>query len=276
MKSRILAFAGKAQSGKNTLSNFLHGCQMQAYSTIDGFTIDTDGNLIIEQKNANGEKEFGRLDVTRSDFEFGEWACKNMWPLVKNYSFATELKELGINLFNIPREYVYGTDIQKNKKIPHLYWENMPGVIIDEGLYQDAISNAHGAGIKEAFEGLYFHKSGSMTGREWLQFFGTEICRKMYGSIWTDRTLKNIENEQPQLAIISDCRFENECIAIKEAGGFIIKLNRNEDVETSHISENGFGSFTDFDAIINNKNMPISQTTEELLTILRSWGWGEE
>lgn len=272
MKTRILAFAGKAQSGKNTLSNFLHGCQMKAYSLVENFYITESGALLIE----DADKNVGELDVTRSDFEFGEWAARSMWPLVKNYAFATELKELGINLFGIPREYVYGTDAQKNKKIPHLFWENMPGVVFNEALYNEAINNVHGQGVKEVFESLYFHKSGSMTGREWLQFFGTEICRKMYSDIWTNRTLTNIQNEEPQLAIISDCRFDNECIAIKNAGGNIIQLTRNDTNISHHASENGIAKFTEFDAVLDNANMTIEESTKELLSILDSWGWGGE
>lgn len=271
MKSNIIAFAGKAQGGKNTLSNFLHGCQMKAYSVIDEFFIDNDGNLIIQKNNDAGEKELGKLDVTRNDFSFGEWASVSMWPLVKNYAFATELKEMGINLFNIPRYCAYGTDEQKNEKMPHLLWENMPGVITEKDMEYMEHDNKILSLYNIRDLRLYFHESGSMSAREWMQFFGTEIGRKMYSDVWTNRTLKNIENEEPQLAIISDCRFENECLAIKSVGGKIIKLTRNEDSKAKHLSENAFGDFTDFDAIIDNKNMNVEESTKELLSILSSW-----
>src|SRR5690606_30756602 len=102
---KILAFAGVASSGKNTLSNFLHGCQLKSYGVIHDFKILNSGDLITVIKDENNRITEGKLDVVRTDFEFASWAVENMWPLVKNYAFATHLKEIGINLFNIPREY---------------------------------------------------------------------------------------------------------------------------------------------------------------------------
>ena len=49
-----------------------------------------------------------------------------MWPYVKLYSFADELKRICVELFNIPYECVYGTDEQKNQPQEHLLWDNMP------------------------------------------------------------------------------------------------------------------------------------------------------
>lgn len=250
--SNIIVFCGKKSAGKNCCSNFLHGYQLKSYNIIEDFGIREDtGGLIIKAKslneNADEETTEGEIDITRDDLEFGEWAAYNMWPFIKNYSFATELKAIAMGLFNIPRECVYGTDQQKNQKQEHLLWENMPG-------------------LKDK------KKTGPMTAREFMQFFGSEVMRKMYDNIWIDRTLKNIKTEDPQIAIISDCRFDNEAIALKKAGAKLVYLTRSVYAD-DHISENGFQTFTEFDTIIDNKDMTIQETHQELIKAIDSWGW---
>ena len=86
----------------------------------------------------------------------------------RRMSFASSLKEILVGLFDLPKETVYGNDAQKNT-LTQYKWEDMPTKV--KG------------------------KSGAMTGREFMQYFGTEICRKIYPNIWTDRTLKDIVND---------------------------------------------------------------------------------
>lgn len=254
--TNIIVFCGKKGSGKNTCSNFLHGYQMRAYNIVEDFAIRNDtGGLIVNTKTLgeNGEEEIvsGEVDVTRDDMEFADWAVYNMWPFIKNYSFAKELKDICMGLFGLTREQVYGTDEQKNTIIEHLRWENMPG-LRDEPKRKKW--------------------SGPMTAREFMQFFGTEIMRKMYEPIWTERTIKNIKTENPQISVVSDCRFKNEALAMKEQKAKLIYLTRSIN-QDSHASENGFEDFDDFDAVIDNKNMTIEETTIELMKVINSWGW---
>lgn len=72
--TRILAFAGRKQSGKNSACAFLHGYQMRCHHLIKGFNIDDKGRLIVDttSTNANGVEETtqGVLDVTRTDLDF--------------------------------------------------------------------------------------------------------------------------------------------------------------------------------------------------------------
>lgn len=63
----------------------------------------------------------------------------------------------------------------------------MPGVVTDEddwkGLWQE--------------ENLYYHAAGPMTAREFMQYFGTEVMRKMYEPIWVNSCIKKYkENNQ--------------------------------------------------------------------------------
>lgn len=277
--SNIIAFCGKRGSGKNTCSNFLHGYQMKCYGIVEDFGILNDtGALVVTTKtldeNGNEGTTTGEIDVTRDDMEFADWAVYNMWPFIKNYSFAKELKDICAGLFNIPRECLYGTDEQKNQIQEHLLWENMPGVMTPEmSVYgQDYAGKHSDAGFEEACYWMYKHKSGPMTVREFMQFFGTDIMRKIYGPIWTNRTIKNIKTENPQLAIISDCRFKNEAQALKQEKAKLIRLTRST-ASDKHSSENAFENFDNFDAVIDNQNMTIEETQRELIKVIDSWGW---
>jgi hypothetical protein len=248
--SQILAFSGKKQSGKNTLCNFLHGYQLKSYSMIDGFEIADTGELVIEtsirEEGGKISKGKGQIDVTRLDIEFVVWAMDNIWPFVKHYAFATSLKEMGIGLFDIDRNLVYGTDEQKNQPTQYK-WEDMPTKV--KG------------------------KSGFITGREFMQYFGTEICRKIYPDIWTDRLIKDIQAEEPNLAIISDARFENEIKAVQAAGGKVIRLTRTVPGEDYHDSEVALDSYDGFDAIIDTQNLGIEASCQKLIEILGEWRW---
>jgi hypothetical protein len=248
--TKILAFSGKKQSGKNTLSNFIHGYQLKSYNLIESFEIADSGELVVEtsvrEENGKISKGKGQIDITRIDIEFAVWAMDNIWPFVKHYAFATALKEVSIGLFNLPKESVYGTNEQKN--VPTQYrWEDMPVKV--KG------------------------KSGFMTGREFMQYVGTDICRKIYPDIWTDRLIKDVIAEESNLAVISDARFENEIKAVQNAGGKVIRLTRSVTGEDFHESELALDNYGGFDAVIDTHNLNIEQSCQELVKILGGWGW---
>ena len=247
--TRILAFAGKKQSGKNSCCSFLHGYQMRSYKLVDSFDLTTDGHLVIDSTSvgADGEKKTtkGAIDVTRTDLEFGMWAAENMWPFIKHYSFASALKEIAAGLFGLTKSQCYGTDLDKNS-LTWLRWESLPG-----------------------YEG---DKEGRMTAREFLQYFGTDICRQIHPDIWTDRTLKNIREEESLLAVISDCRFPNESEAVQRAGGKVIRLTRGDDTNDLHSSESSVDDI-EYDAIIDNKELTLAETNVKVLSLLEEWGW---
>lgn len=268
--TRILAFAGAKQSGKTTSCNFLHGYQLRAQEVVQNFGIEpTSGNLIVNTEilEDSGETVQGDtfLDVARRDSEFVEWAMYNMWPFVKRYSFADSLKNICKSLFGFSHEQCYGSNAYKDQIIPHLLWENMPGVC----------TNKHELAVDEEDEGykLIYHKPGPMTAREFMQFFGTDVMRKMWEPIWVSRTLKDIEEERPLLAIIDDCRFESETLAIQGVGGKVIGYKRNP-YDDPHSSEQDIKNCWDiFDSVIDNRNMEIHETCKQIIKTLGEWGW---
>jgi hypothetical protein len=51
---------------------------------------------------------------------------KQIIPDAKHFYFADPLKRICIDILGCPEEKVYGTDSDKNEKVPHLLWENFP------------------------------------------------------------------------------------------------------------------------------------------------------
>ena len=228
---KIIGISGRKQSGKNTVANILHGIVLKKGGMIQDFNIGGHGELIVLTTNAAGEEGWGEFDVTRRDSDFVEYAEHSMWPYVKLYSFADTLKWMCVKLFDIPEECVWGTDEQKNQIQDHLRWELMPGHVIDKSGY------------------------GPMTARHFLQWFGTDIMRKIYEPVWANSCIRAIGEEQSQLAIIADVRFPNEAKAIEEAGGTLIRLTR-EIHKDAHSSETALDDYP-FANYIDNQDSSI-------------------
>jgi hypothetical protein len=246
--TKIVALCGKKQSGKTTLSNYLHGHEMKRHDIIEKFFISPEGQLVVNctfhDENGKEFEEMGLLDLQQKTNEFYEYASRRIWPLIRAYNFADSLKEICVTLFNIPPECVYGSDEKKNEIQEHLRWENMPG-------------------IKKLV--------GPMTAREFMQFFGTDIMRKMYEPIWLENCFKRIEEDNPEIAVIGDCRFINEIEAVKNKGGKVIRLKRSL-YESQHQSEKDADNYTAFDSIIDNQNLTIEDSCNQFLSALINMG----
>ena len=249
MEQKILGISGAKQSGKTTTSNFLHGYQLRFYDIVEKFMMDEEGSLLVNTKgiDENGEEieGMGIMDIERQDDDFCEFASGNIWPCVRSFSFADPLKSIAVQLFGLTRDQCFGTDNDKNSStgIP---WKNMPG------------------------------KSGpkkDMTAREFLQFFGTDICRKIKPDVWTSTCIARIKASQTELAIVPDCRFPNEVEAIREAGGKVIRLTRSP-YSDPHASENALtNDYEGFDCIIDNKNLDMHESNIAILNALKDWEW---
>jgi hypothetical protein len=282
--TNIIAFAGKKQSGKSTCTNFLHGYQMRSQGIISDFGLSKEGKLLVQTEEMKNEKEseqkLALIDVNRKDYEFAEWAAYSMWPFIKNYSFAEPLKQLALNLFNIPEECMYGTDEQKNQLQEHLLWENMPGVCTNEKFFkfmQSKMEHELAKDEEDAGYLLIYHAAGPMTARGFLQYLGTDVMRKMYEPIWVKYCIDSIQSEESLIATIDDVRFLNELEAVQKVGGKVIYLDRNNDSKDGHSSENELCNHLDkFDAVIDNSELAILDTSMEVMKLIEEWGWLEE
>lgn len=80
----------------------------------------------------------------------------------------------------------------------------------------------------------------SVTGRQFLQRYGTEAHREVFGdAFW----IENVEQELDEAPdswnyVITDARFENEVLALKKFGAVIVSIDRpGVDMADQHASE---------------------------------------
>ena len=246
----IIGISGKKQAGKTTVANIIHGEILKSKELIIDYNINDNGKLLINTTNSTGKEGWGEFDVERKDEQFIEYAHYNMWPYVKLYNFADPVKDMCINLFGLTYEQAYGTNDQKNQTLKHIRWEDMPKVR---------------ASKRKPV------KRGKITAREFMQFFGTDIMRKIHNDVWANACLNKITKEGSDLAIIADVRFPNEVEAITKAGGKVLRLERNVH-EDNHDSETALDvdnyDHSNFWRVLDNGEMTIQGTITEVKSLL--------
>lgn len=89
--------------------------------------------------------------------------------------------------------------------------------------------------------------------RELMQRLGTECGREMlYEDVWVDAALDDYRTGKIKSQVIPDVRFPNEAAAIKELGGFIVRIRRpGVHPANGHTSETALDDY-DFDYTLNN------------------------
>jgi len=113
----------------------------------------------------------------------------------------------------------------------------------------------HSDELKEEVDprwGISPRQAAQHMGTEWGQYhlgqsfplFHDTMGRKL----WVARALFDIDNED---VVVSDLRFLHEAEAIRDRGGFIIKIHRNLKYEDGHLSEIGV-NIIDADFEIDN------------------------
>jgi hypothetical protein len=156
------------------------------------------------------------------------------------YNFADSLKQdICMNILGLTKDQCYGTDDQKNELV-NCYWNGK-----------------------------------QLSAREVMQIVGTDIFRSMQKNVWSDATIRKIEKDKCSLAIVADCRFPNEVEAIKNAGGFVIKLTRNPH-NSNHESEIALDEINfdhnQFDMVLDNTSISIEKQNIILLQFLKHKG----
>ena len=189
-----------------------------------------------------GRKQSGKTTCSEAVLKYGNDTLHpyNPYNNSKIYNFADPLKkDICINILGMSYDQCYGSDEQKNELV-NCHWNNK-----------------------------------QMTAREVMQFVGTNIFRQMQNNVWADATIHKIQLEQPDLAIIADCRFPNEVKAIKHAGGIIIKLMRNP-FNSDHESEVALDpdqyNYNNFDLVVDNTTISIEEQNKAIIEFLQTKG----
>jgi hypothetical protein len=244
----ILGIAGKKRSGKNTLANHIYA---HVFKHI-GFDarINELGQLMVKTENG-GEGVLMLEECFRRDekgAKIARWLHETIWPNVKSYAFADPLKAICMDFFGLTWEQCYGD----NKNTSTTYnWNTLPSVLTLTSLKNSVKKSSQRDNIVGA-------EDGEVTARQFLQFLGTDIFRKIRYDCWVQRTLDIIKVEKPLLSLITDVRFDNEAEAIRQAGGRIIVLTRDVCERDGHESERGI-TVQPFDIIIDNQNMSVEE-----------------
>jgi hypothetical protein len=265
--TKILGLSGKKQAGKNCSANYLFGSIAVDVGFLVGRDITAKGELVgamvVPDADGNEQQIGGIIDPMSRDPRMQDVYAQFLWQFVKFYSFADPLKEFCIDVLGLKEEQCYGTNEEKDTKT-HLSWDDMP------------VSRYVAEGYDHEFKDHINSRRGFMTGREIMQYFGTDICRQMYDTIWVDATLRRIEAEQVGLALIPDVRFPNEVIGIQEAGGKVIRFLRAPFAgEDEHESETALDDFDldKFDAVIDNREMTIPEQNKAVVEAMQEWDW---
>jgi hypothetical protein len=86
--------------------------------------------------------------------------------------------------------------------------------------------------------------------RSILQWWGTNYRRAKDPEYWVKRLRATLDNHKPDLGLITDVRFPNECAAVKAWGGVLVKVTRlgKPDIEVpTHPSETALDTYTAWD-----------------------------
>lgn len=239
----LIGFCGSKQSGKNTACNFIMATHLFDLGVSKKTRLNKKGEIEVSDlwgDHIPNHEFFVFQNGIVDNFQIDIKPILADLP-IKVYGFADKLKEILMSVFDLTYEQCYGTDEEKNQRT-HLLWEDMP----------DHVG--------------YF---GHMTGREAMQHIGTNIFRAIFESCWTQYLVNRIKQEKPEIALISDMRFPNEVKAIKNEGGFVVRLLRTKPGEDLHASETSLNNFEDFDAVIDNRTMSIAEQNEAIYNTLK-------
>lgn len=259
---KILIISGKKQSGKSSLCNFLHGYTMAYNKVISAFDLNDEGQLLVNTRTIDADghtvEGVGVLDIERKDYEFESYAHQNIWPYVKVYSFADELKMFLIRHFGLTWNQCYGSNDDKETITSFRFCD-----------FSFALDNDYVSKVRKA--GKY---KEHLTARQVMQLFGTNVCRKIYEACWSRPTFEKILAEQVPLAIITDARFISEIELGHEYGARCLRLARCK-YEDSHASENELNNYDGFDAILDNSKITMREKNNTAFQLLKEWEWIE-
>ena len=87
--------------------------------------------------------------------------------------------------------------------------------------------------------------------RQLLQNLGVAARRHLHHDIWVDVAMRQVDNLTR--SVITDCRFMNEVEAVRDRGGFVVRVVRpGIGPANGHVSESALKDYQGFAATIHN------------------------
>lgn len=250
--TQIIGFCGRARSGKDSSLRVLYGQILKERDVVDRYEVNENGDLLVNAVFEHGE-EMGILDISRRDESFVNYAYQMIWPHVKDYHFADNLKIICSKLYGITYEQMFGTTEQKNSETEYVWKEFMKS-------------------IPTKYRPKQFEVGEKVTARQFMQYFA-DILRDVNDNCFVNAALQEIEQEQCPVALVGDVRRVSEVEAIKKLGGKVIYLKRTID-PTKHRTETEFDGVDEslFDYVVDNQEMDMKTKNFEILRIGREIG----
>lgn len=281
MNQKILLISGRKQSGKDSTANYLAGYLLKKHGYINYYELDEDGKLLINYKFLDPDtgkevEELASLDLERKDIEYAQHASQQIWPIIKHEKFGNLLKDILITIFGCNRQEIYGNDDDKNKLSP-VKWENIYKILPHLKPNYLSLPTPVRPKIKHIIEvDTSVEEKISvpeyLTNRELMEIFGTDICRTIFNLCWVEPLFRQITEQGYPFVVVSDCRNEDEIDYARQVGAKVVRLTRNPHGGT-HKIEKALDDYSNFDLVIDNKNMTKEQQGVELINWLLSIGW---
>lgn len=146
---------------------------------------------------------------------------------------ADEIKEICARHFSATTEQLYGTESQKNERLPC-------------GLTARQVMQRVGKAFRE------------IDPNAWLRPFMQEVR-------------ENREELDDVPVVVCDVRYPNEVDAIRNMGGVVIRLTRAPFAD-SHETECALDGYEGFDYVLDNDGMTVEATVKAVLTWLEERG----
>jgi hypothetical protein len=154
-------------------------------------------------------------------------------------SFAKKLKESAATLFGInPSEW----EVLKNEP--------------------DSLVSLEGGNHRIEGQGVVRKLYAEITVREFLQRYGTEAHRGIFGDdFWVDQCLADsYKDDDFNLYLLTDCRFPNELKGIEKRGGYSIRVLSGNEPRIVY-DEFGHAINADTNQVIHPSEIPLTHTT---------------
>ena len=150
-------------------------------------------------------------------------------------------------------------DHGKNEPIDWLKWENMPGVMTPSMSVKLDYLNKQD--YQHLTKNMIFHEPGPMTGREFMEYLGTDLGRRINEHCWINATFSEIDEcNEPTIFLIGDVRSHNEIIKIQENKGYVGRLTRNTTHRNTTIEsqlDKDKYDWDNFNFVIDNQNIDV-------------------
>ena len=149
------------------------------------------------------------------------------------FSFADKLKQIVMDLWDIPWENVFGKNKKESRKLMQDFGKKMRE--IDENV--------------------------------WINYILREVSAR--DTLTKEYGVKSIFGDN---IVIDDVRYKNEYTALKNAGFIMVRMDANSDIrkqrlgegfsETGHLSETDLDDITDWDLVVQNHTNDLNTLIE--------------